>query len=155
MSRLKLTILGISVVVAAIGVWGVVSRKQTSVVTEHFFPELPLPKSLVLVNYGTDRSVFGDSSSAIVFTLNESDFRSLAGSAGFSKIEVGDDPNHWRLGLCNEVLARLVDPKIKVASDFDCYSKVSPGGRQRMRLYYDKKEHLAIGICFISSKNAH
>jgi len=105
-----------------------------------------------LVAHGTERYVFGGGSSVVVFTVSDSEFESLMRATGFSMIEIDDDPNHWRLDLCNAVIGRLVKQNIKITPEFTCFSKNSSETRQRARFFYDKKQGVAIGICFISSK---
>jgi hypothetical protein len=82
----------------------------------------------------------------------DSEFETLMRTADFSLIEIDSEPNHWRLDLCNAVIGRLVNQNIKITPEFSCYSKNSREKRQRVRVFYDKTQHVAIGICFVSSK---
>jgi hypothetical protein len=152
MSRVKLVGVSIAVVILAIlGIfWAKASRSQA--VIELFFPSSSVPLSMRLVAHGSERSVFGDGSSVAVFTVPESAFVSLMNSTGFSKIEIDSDTNHWRLELCNEVIAYNLKQNITITPEFACFSKDSPEKRQRTRFFYDRKQQLAIGITFVSSK---
>jgi hypothetical protein len=138
--------------ITAVIVWLLhTANTRVAAIVGLFFPK-GIPTSMRLVAHGSERSIFGDGSSVAVFSVAEPDFYSLIEAAGFSKVEISDDPNHWRLELCNAVVTRLVKRNIQITPGSVCFAKESPENRRRARVYYDPTNHIAVGICFVSSK---
>ena len=113
-----------------------------------FVKQSDLPSSAQNVVVATKRSVFGDGSFVLTLTIPDQEFRSLMQRLGMSPIDIADDPGHWGLDLCNEIILRVASSQIKITPEFECFARtdVHSKGKLSVRFFYDKKQQLAVGL---------
>ena len=80
----------------------------------------------------------------LIFAIPRNEVRDLAASNGFAAININDNPNQWRLSLCNSLISDAVSPKFRITAEFEAYSKVS--AINGTRLFYETNQELAVVI---------
>lgn len=106
-----------------------------------------------LIDHGSERSIFGDGTAVIVFTVKSAEFTALVDSCGYSAKAIDNDSTLWRLKVYNDYIAYLTKQNITLTPEFASFVKESRTDRLQAWLYYDEKRQMAIGICQFERKS--
>lgn len=118
-----------------------------------FLPRSSIPPSMRLIDHGSERSIFGDGTAVIVFTVKSAEFTALVDSCGYSAKAIDNDSALWRLKVYNDYIAYLTKQSIRLTPEFASFVKDSRTNRQQAWLYYDETRQMAIGICHFGPKS--
>jgi hypothetical protein len=122
------------------------ARRKRAVPFEMFFSSSTISQSVRWVASGKKRPIIGGGSYVLAFKIPRNEVGNLATNNGFVAVNINDNPNHWRLSLCNSVISDIVSPNITITPEFEAYSKECV--TNSTRLFYNANQELAVVIGF-------
>lgn len=139
------TVLAFGVIISGFAVLvGWMNRKRDDAPFQKFFSAKPL--SAVVVEYGYDRTMLGDGSYAILFTIQQKELDGFLRAEGYGRVDAKSNPNIWRLELVNSITDRLLKSEFNVKSSFDCYERTTD--QTRARVFFDQDRQWALFLGF-------